>query len=510
MLELNKIYNMDCLEGLKLLDSESIDAIISDPPYQLTSTRVYPKDTKIEDISEQLKKNVEENTAYGSAIRGFLGKAWDVLPSVEILKECLRVLKSGAFALWLMTPRMDSQAEFVLRLKQAGFNIAFTPLYYCYASGFPKSMSLSKAVDKRLGFEREKIRVDSSHIRNPKSINGGHDIEGGDRPSWMRMALEQGYYDTDSNIPVSPQAKALNGAYAGYTPKPAVEVIIVAMKPIKESTYIAQALLHLKEPEHNQLGGTWLDDCRIPFNKETDDIVTKNPHTASKGTEAYNTHDYGKYNAVSNPYEASKIKGRFPANLLCSDNILNRGIITKSGGVGDRAKHDRGEGYGFKPMEDNIPNLSEDVGDFSRYFSLDQWYKVNIEELPKEQQKTMPFLITPKASTSERNEGLKETDTGIHGHGNLGNSKGLERFATEQKNIHPTVKPIKLMSYLITLATRENDIVLDPFLGSGTTAIASYKLNRKFIGFEKEPEYYKIAQERLQNYTIQRKLKEDT
>ena len=62
------LYNEDCLEGMKKLQNESIDTIISDPPYQLTSTRIYPKDTKIKEISEQLKKNVEENTAYGSAI----------------------------------------------------------------------------------------------------------------------------------------------------------------------------------------------------------------------------------------------------------------------------------------------------------------------------------------------------------------------------------------------------------------------------------------------------------
>ena len=151
---------------------------------------------------------------------------------------------------------------------------------------------------------------------------------------------------------------------------------------------------------------------------------------------------------------------------------------------------------------------SEDSGDLSRYFDLDFWFENKLKELPKEQQKIFPFLYVPKASKSERNEGLENMPDGLHGHGNLGNSAGLERFQTIAKNIHPTVKPIKLMSYLITLTTREGDIVLDPFIGSGTTAVASILLNRKFIGFEREKEYYDIANNRLKKYMEQTNLTE--
>ena len=65
------------------------------------------------------------------------------------------------------------------------------------------------------------------------------------------------------------------------------------------------------------------------------------------------------------------------------------------------------------------------------------------------------------------------------------------------KNIHPTTKPVKLMSYIITLFTREGDWVMDPFLGSGTTGIASKLINRNFIGVEREKEYFDICEERL-------------
>ena len=493
MLDLNQIYNTDCLEGLKQIDSESIDAIISDPPYQLTSTRVYPKDTQIN---------------YGSLIKGFMGKEWDVLPSIEILKECHRVLKYGAFSLWLMTPRMDSQVEFVMRLKQAGFNISFTPLYWAYASGFPKSMNIAKAVDKRLGIKPLEIKPASGvGFMNP------------DNKDW---------HITKNQIimpkATSPEAKSLDGSFAGFQPKPAVEVIIVAMKPIKEKTYVDQALLHLKEPEHNQLGGTWLYNGRIPYvNKEDKESARFGNDFNIRNTE-YN----GGWRSRGSNILASEL-GRFPANLLVSDEILNNGTKQSIGHNPNIKTTGFGKfGGGTSERVDyKEDTYIKDLGGFSRYFDLDEWYRVNIEDLPKEQQKTMPFLIVPKVSTSERNEGLKEKGTGSNTYnkkcltcGKWSLKQGLKQglsndytcHCSEPKweepsgNKHPTVKPIKLISYLITLATRENDIVLDPFIGSGTTAIASYQLNRKWIGFEKDNEYFNIAEQRLSYYIKQGKL----
>jgi len=71
---------------------------------------------------------------------------------------------------------------------------------------------------------------------------------------------------------------------------------------------------------------------------------------------------------------------------------------------------------------------------------------------------------------------------------------------------HPTHKPIKLMEYLIKLVSREGATILDPFLGSGTTGIAATKLNKKFIGIEKEEEYVKIAKARIKPFLEQTKL----
>ena len=468
-MELNKIYNMDCLDGLKQIESDSIDAIISDPPYQLTSmTRGKPDQTD----DGEYGKEVPFSRIQSRVKSGFMNKEWDVLPTLEILKESLRVLKSGAWALWVMTPRQDSQLEFLLRLRQAGFNIAFSSIEWVYASGFPKAMNISKGVDRKLGIKPQVIGIVKGMAKQNTEFNG---TAQGRKENYLKPEYEK-------TIPTSAEAKALDGSYAGMQLKPARELIIVSQKPIAGKTYLDQALLHLKDPEHNQLGGTWLDDGRIPYQSNKDKEIA-NSLGKSFSEKSYDTGCY-HFNVgnsfVRNEYKAD-FKGRFPANLLVSDNALDIG----------------------EPMD---RPASEDSGDLSRYFDLDFWFENKLKELPKEQQKIFPFLYVPKASKSERNEGLENMPDGLHGHGNLGNSAGLERFQTIAKNIHPTVKPIKLMSYLITLTTREGDIVLDPFIGSGTTAVASILLNRKFIGFEREKEYYDIANNRLKKYMEQTKL----
>ena len=290
-METDKIYNMDCLEGMKQMESDSVDAIISDPPYQLTSmTRGRPDQTD----DGEYGKEVPFSRIQSRVKSGFMGKEWDVLPTLDILKESHRVLKSGAWALWVMTPRQDSQLEFLLRLRQAGFNIAFSSIEWVYASGFPKSADLSLLADKKackedliqkLGRNPTKEEFKEAWSKWREVI--GEKIAPDGIPYSKRMkeehhicfsnAGDRSIAISETN-PHSQEAKALDGSYAGMQLKPARELIIVSQKPTAGKTYLDQALLHLKEPEHNQLGGTWLDDCRVPYNKlkETDKRVGTN------------------------------------------------------------------------------------------------------------------------------------------------------------------------------------------------------------------------------------------
>ena len=128
MLELNKIHNIDCLEGMRQMDENSVDAVITDPPYALVSGMY------------------QDGKQYSG---GFMGKKWDAqLPSIAIWRECLRVLKPGAFAFIMSAPRFDVLTEMGRRIAQAGFRIDFSPIYWTYASGFPKALNIKKKLIK--------------------------------------------------------------------------------------------------------------------------------------------------------------------------------------------------------------------------------------------------------------------------------------------------------------------------------------------------------------------------
>ena len=225
--------------------------------------------------------------------------------------------------------------------------------------------------------------------------------------------------------------KVDNGAFAASSLKPATEVILICMKSLSEGNYTNQAM-------KNNKGVLWFSDCKIPY------------------------------------VGCSEIEGRFPANLLCSDDILNDGnihrgknkIVTRTAGAGALGQNAGWNAHQNKPT---VHTGYDDTGSYSRFFDLDAWFKA---KLPEAVQKTFPYLIVPKPSKREKNKYCENT--------------------------HPTVKPLKLMSYLITMGSREGDLVLDPFAGSGTTLEAANLLKRRFIGCESDEKYRDIIEARAQ------------
>jgi len=340
------------------------------------------------------------------------------------------------------------------------------------------------------------------------------------------------------------KAKELDGSYAGYQPKPAVEVVIVAMKPLEKKGYLDQAL-------DNQKGITWLDNCRIPFAGMSDteqyesdrkgfterssieegSVYAKEyggtynygfKKPVSKDLEQYNKDNVGSQKNFDTDAEGLS-RGNQPSRKSKSDydkyvekqqsfgGAKTIGKVNEGGKTflsGDMKQLNPSETYqkpkttkrqpraddnvfktsGFKsenndtaeasPLGRFAANLliSDDIleKDFSRYYSLDAWWEDRVKKLPEEIQRTFPFLIVPKASKSEKNSGL-------------------------ENNIHPTVKPVTLMSYLVTLGSRKGDVVLDPFSGSGTTGIACVFSERNYILIEREKEYFKIMEARIEN-----------
>ena len=169
------ILQGNCLDKLKELEDNTVDQLVTDPPYGID----------------------------------FMGKDWDkALPSIDIWKECYRVLKPGAFGFICCIPRQDCLSRMMISLEQSGFNINFTSLYWTYATGFPKAMNIGKAIDKRLKKERPVIaEVEEGTVgfsAEPERWNKGE-------KKYMKQITAPG----------SPEAAALEGSYGGFQPKPA-------------------------------------------------------------------------------------------------------------------------------------------------------------------------------------------------------------------------------------------------------------------------------------------------
>ena len=487
----NKLIHGDSVKELNKFEDNSVDLLCTDPPYGY----------------------------------GFMGRDWDkVLPDIKIFEECFRVLKPGSMAFVMSAPRSDVQYRMAEMLEKVGFRIDYTPIYWTYASGFPKAMNISKMIDKQKGAKREvtgKGKAGAAFHKGKGVITGGFgnisDGTGTATTEW-----------DEKNNPATDEAKKLDGSYAGFQPKPAVEVVIVAMKPLDKKGYLEQA-------QDNQKGITWFDDCRIPFEEsdtpkggygamdigigkpgETQDYRKKKKITmpdlrdvGKKSKEAIGIDklSYGQVeNAERLEYEQNT-DGRFPANLLVSDDVLDDGKITNTNvkaGI-RKAGNEFGQDSGWNDHTnvDSIRTGISDSGGYSRYFNLDAWWNKNIKSLPEPVQQTFPFMIVPKASRSEKDNGLelmeeKKSGAYVGRGGSQEDPNGMFKDRdTTSRNIHPTVKPLTLMSYLVTLGSRKDDMVLDPFMGSGTTPLACVSLERNYIGIDNEEEYYEIAKARV-------------
>ncbi len=392
----NKILLGNCLEVMKEMPSESISEMVTDPPYGYS----------------------------------FMQNEWDIdVPSVEIWQECLRIMKPGAFGFVFSAPRQDVLAKMIVNLGKAGFVTGFSSIYWVYNTGFPKSLNIGKVIDKKLGMKREVV----SREKITFGIGGASERLGGEKIV---------------DLPASVEAKAMDGSYAGYNPKPAAEVIIVVMKPLSEKSYTEQAM-------KNGLGVTWLDDCKIPYDE------SKKKDNKDRRMNCCDVFGWEKPEEKPEKNE----EPRFPANLICSNNSLEKD---------------------------------------SKFFDLDKWWEEKVKRLPEDLQKTFPALVVPKPASSEKNEDLhniEETKRKVRWKQSV--EDNWADIEMTSKNIHPTVKPLKLCSYLIVLGSKKGDIVLDPFVGSGTTALSAKMNSRKFVGIEMDERYIKIAEERVKKLCVQ-------
>lgn len=265
----------------------------------------------------------------------------------------------------------------------------------------------------------------------------------------------------------------------GTALKPAWESICVARKPLSEKNVALNVLKW-------GTGGINIDECRVNVNIDLEGSNAKRIDKTYRGTSAI-------WNNADSPTTFDGYsKGRFPANLIL-DEEAGQMLDEQAGNKGAFAPVKSGQ----KSWGGEIYHKFETSGDDGKTFYGDGLGGAS------------RFFYCAKASKSERNYGCEEYNEVVDCDRNpecYSADVPFNRSSNPKKNNHPTVKPISLMEYLIKLVSRENAIVLDPFLGSGTTAIACLKLNRNFIGIEKEPEYIKIAEARIKPYLEQRKL----
>ena len=380
-----ELLHGDCLERLKELPDCSVDACVTDPPYGLS----------------------------------FMGKAWDYdVPSADVWREVLRVLKPGGHLLAFAGTR--TQHRMAVQIEDAGFEIRDL-IAWVYGSGFPKSLDVSKAIDKAAGAEREVL---GTYTRATASPQIGNSADSGLTADGWRES-RRAAHEIAITAPATPESQQCAGS--GTALKPALEPITVARKPFK-GTVAANVLEY-------GTGALNVDGCRVAgepwkahsatglgsvkfFTMDKTPVIEKEPHAL----------------------------GRWPANLIHdgSDEVVELFPQTAPSKSGGKSGSDPGMWSGKKQTERG--GHDDAGGSAARFF------------------------YCAKASKADRGDG----------------------------NNHPTVKPTELMRYLCRLVTPPGGVVLDPFMGSGSTGKAAALEGFRFIGIEREAEYLEIARQRIQ------------
>lgn len=566
----------NCLDVMKSLPSNSVHAVVTDPPYGLS----------------------------------FMGKAWDYqVPSVAIWREALRVLKPGGYLLAFSGTR--TYHMMAIKIENAGFDIC-DMLSWLYGTGFPKSHDVSKGIDNWVGAER---KVTGS--RKAPDIRGGK----------LHAASGVEPHEIEITSAASPAAQKWEGW--GSALKPACEPIAMCQKPLDDGLTIAENVLKYgcgainvdasrieaadqdvldaavkrmtgnttQQPEDRQfLAGTktiqpnsaqgrWpanvlFDEEAAAMLDEQSGIQKDGVAVGGKGkaSSIYGTaldrsggenQGYGSGGGASRFFLVVK-RDPFDITASCGSEKIKADVMYAGKRTENKSECLNTAGYGPKPTDqyrlttisiietatslimtfpisnaftkmcigiitivsektinlysaESVESVSV-VSDTEALISLSDGRRVPIKGivsialeptlkngmLTTESTTTLTcasttasenssrFFYVAKASKRERNAGLEgmplgEPPASARGKPAEGRQTAL---GLPRANHHPTVKPVKLMEYLIRLVTPPGGIILDPFMGSGTTGVAALSLGFDFIGIEMSEEYFEIARRR--------------
>jgi len=505
-----KVHCGDCLEVLRGLPDCSVDSVITDPPYEL----------------------------------GFMGKSWDaqgISFRTDVWAECLRVAKPGATLLAFGGTR--TYHRIAVAIEDAGWYIADS-IHWVYGTGFPKSLDIGKAIDKRAGAEQEVVgpNLHSCAGRAPGIMHiGGQNA----RPQMEQRMVAEGNDKPPITAPATDLAREWDGW--GTALKPSHEPIILARKPC-EGSFAANAAKW-------GVAGLWIDGARVGTTVETW------PATRSYAPGQIQPGGVGKTESTGTPPA-----GRWPPNTVFSHAPGCRCVGTEKV-AGHKGYPNGPKGNGFHGGIGRMPDGSRDgaavdghadpdgtetvakwecvegcpvrllgeqsgesVGsDRPRHNTADAHNRTNSMARTNHDWETAghadrgtaarffpqfdaePFLYCAKASRAERERGLEGMDAqpprpAGNGFGEctiFNGENGDEDWKAKNpskptRNPHPTVKPVALMRWLCRLTkTPSGGIVLDPFGGSGTTGVAAIQEGRDFVLIEQDPAYCDIARARI-------------
>jgi site-specific DNA-methyltransferase (adenine-specific) len=402
--------------------------------------------------AEELKKfpdnhfdSVVTDPPYGI---NFLGKDWDTnTGEEEVYRQCLRVLKPGGHLIAFSAAR--TYHHLAMAVERSGFEIR-DQIMWVYGSGFPKSQDIGRQIDKAAGKKGIKgpLKRGAERMINATDVSGNRDNTDG---VWANEVNREPHII----LPESDAAKQWSGW--GTNLKPAHEPCVLAQKPFKDAIY--------KNVQKWGVGAINVDACRVEYGaNENIDLA---PRKAGVGVKKLATSfSYGVESTQEELKQdgfmaAASPLGRFPANFI----------------------HD-----GSTEVVQHMPDNSQRFF-YSAKVSRAERHIGHEEEISKHGR------LSPKSmfgSSQEDGDNLDGNDTRVNMRNNNPDKKPLGI------NNHPTVKPVALMKYLVTLITPPGGKVLDPFNGSGSTGMACAELGMDYTGIDLDPNYIAISERRIE------------
>lgn len=441
------VYNGESLTMMRQMPDNCIDAVVTDPPYGLSAL---PPALIVKALTAWLSGD-REHVPDG---RGFMGNAWDsFVPPPAAFDECMRVLKPGGHLLCFAGSRTVDLMAMSIRL--AGFEIRDS-IAWLYGSGFPKSLNVSKAIDKAAGAEREVIgqrnKLDSYGEQAGNNVYGG-----GPNHDGVQLIT----------APATEAAQQWEGW--GTALKPAFEPIVVGRKPFP-STVAANVLEH-------GTGALNIDGCRVE--------AKGRPLIESRAEVSVSTFGDG---LNGSRHAGTTDTGRWPTNVVLDESQaaeLDKQTGVSRSRLGKPRGAAPGDGWGMTATGAEY----DDQGGASRFFPT-----VGYRE-----DETNPDVRYPDTSgttwTKARREHLIAPAFKYQAKAPTKERPKVDGIA------HPTVKPLKLMRWLVRLVTPPDGVVLDFCAGSGTTLEAALLEGFHAVGIEREARYLPLIFERIQRST---------